>query len=306
MNPGVFFSNDRERTTQPGSCSMVRGAAAARRLALAALVWLAAMATSAEVLAKERHLEQLKVALMARASSCQTCHRPEDEGWRGGEGLNAYGRRLAELSSDDALADRMAELEREPAFNADGADAERKRRDNDIDGDGVRNWVEVLAGKNPADAADKPSERRRERIERVITCTLCHEQTNLPGKSGIDANPHNPFGRLLARTFVIGKGDRKPVAPEAVSAAAERTPILARLEAVRSKKPPRGRATYWQRIRLLRSTVDASDEPSEKQLAAFRKQAARQRTRRHRDPERGLYGDAHKPDGFLVDGEKLD
>ncbi len=255
--------------------------------------------------AKERHLEQVRVLLMARAARCNTCHVAGDGGWKARDGLNAYGRALSELPAGDALADRMVELEREGVQGAQKSNSIATDR-RDVDGDGVPNWIEVLAGKSPADAADVPSEKKRARIERVVSCTICHDQTNLPGKSGIEANPHNPLGKLLASTYILDRGEKKPAAPSAIQAAAERTPILARLELVRKKKPPKGRATYWQRIRMLRSSVDPAEEPSSRQLAAFKKQAAAQRSRRKRDPELGLIGDTHKPEGFLADGMKLD
>ncbi|MFQ5424017.1 MAG: hypothetical protein ACE5F9_08555 [Phycisphaerae bacterium] len=267
-----------------------------RRSAFIILVVLLASTAYGE--AKELHFARVRVLLMSKAARCTSCHADSK-----GASLNAYGERLTALSHDDPLADRMAALEAEPSVKAD-ADARRQaREDRDVDRDGVANWIEILANSNPADAKDTPNAETARRIERVISCKLCHRATNLPGE-GLEANPHNELGAFLAKTFVRRRGRRAPKDAEQVRSAAERTPILTRLSMIRKKRPKRSRATYWEKIRLLHAPADSHDTPSRAALRAFRKDAARQRRRKTRDAGRGLTSKAHGPDGFLLDVDK--
>lgn len=265
--------------------------------------WLVAVLAllPAEAWAKERHFEQLRVVLISRSARCVTCHTSAD-----GAGLNAYGQRLHALPADDALADRIAALEADPPAGASEAERAEKARDRDIDGDGVPNWVEILAGADPASAEHRPKPKRAERITRVVSCKLCHTANHLPGKDGVAANPHNAFGELLATTFDLPRRRRRPKTDAAVRAAAERTPILRRLVKIRKKRPRKSRATYWQKIRLLRAPADPDDNPTSKALKRFKKKAAHQRSKRKRDPTRGLDCPAHRADGFLRDADGLD
>jgi len=256
------------------------------------------LSLTTHVEAKELHFARVRVLLMSKAVRCTSCHADSK-----GTSLNAYGERLTALSHDDPLADRMAALETESSVKAD-ADPRRQARENrDVDRDGVANWIEILANSNPADAKDTPNAETARRIERVISCKLCHRATNLPGE-GLEANPHNELGALLAKTFVRRRGRRTPKGAEQVRAAAERIPILTRLSMIRKKHPKRSRATYWEKIRLLHAPADPHDTPSRVALRAFRKDAARQRRRKTRDAGRGLTSKAHGPDGFLLDADK--
>ena len=251
--------------------------------------------------AKERHFEQLRTVLISRAARCKTCHLEAD-----GTGFNAYGDRLKSLSPDDSLGDRIAAMDADPPVGASEAEQAERRRDQDVDQDGVPNWVEILAGSNPGDSEDRPRKKRAKRVERVIGCTLCHEANHLLGKQGLEANPHNEHGRLLAGTFILPRSRRQPKTRDAILAAAERTPILKRLGKIRKKRPPKSKATYWQQIRLLHDPIDPEDKPTPKRLKAFKKRAALQRSRRKRDPTRGLDCEAHPLDGFLLDAKDLD
>ena len=55
-----------------------------------------------------------------------------------------------------------------------------------------------------------------------------------------------------------------------LSAAAERTPILKRIAAVAKKRPRGSKATHWERMLMMRPAGSAKDEPTAKELAAFR------------------------------------
>lgn len=262
------------------------------------------MCTADRAIGKERHFEQVRVLLMSRAARCATCHVSAAKTEWVGAGLNIYGQRLKAIAPGDDLADRMARLEHGPSSGDSGDERSRREKDQDIDGDGVPNWVEILARANPADAENKPTQERIERVKQVVACTICHSQTNLPGEQGIDANPHNAYGALLAET-TDNKKD-KPATQADRRRSAERVPILKRIELARKKKPKGSKATFWEKLRMMRRPADASDEPSPDGLKSFRKRAAQQRSKRKRDPTRGMDDPAHEHVGFLQDGKNLE
>lgn len=276
-----------------------------KNLALRTTLAVVLVTTANGVFGKERHLEQVRVVLIARAARCASCHVSNDKSEWEGQGLNIYGKRLGEISPGDALADRIAMLEHGPTSSDGGAEAARKKQDQDIDGDGVPNWVEILARANPADPKNKPAQARIERVERVVTCNICHTQTNLPGKQGLEANPHNTFGELLSET-TREKPGATPGTERDKQRSAERIPILKRIELTRKRKPKGGKATYWEKLRLMRLPADEDDNPSKESLMSFRKRAARQRSKTKRDSTRGMVDPAHDNDGFLKDCVHLD
>lgn len=276
-----------------------------RSLRLYLLAGVAIFAATDGATAKERHLEQLRVALVARAARCVSCHVSDDKAAWDGAGLNQYGQRLHAVSPGDTLADRIAELDHGPKSSDSGDAAATRKNDQDIDGDGIPNWIEILAGASPADPKSVPAPKRVERVRRVISCSICHTQTHLPGKQGLEANPHNEFGELLSVTT----GEKNKSSEDAQSnrrRAAERLPILKRIELTRKKKPRGGKSTYWEKLRLMRSPADSEDNPSKENLASFRKRAARQRSKKKRDLTRGMIDAAHDNDGFLQDGKLLE
>lgn len=250
--------------------------------------------------AKEKHFEQVRAYLISKAARCTSCH----VGAQSGE-LNAYGQRISALPNDDPLADRIAAIESEPSAAAGDDERREAEKNRDVDGDGVLNWIEVLADTNPADAKDKPAPETALRIETVISCKLCHRATNLPGE-GLAANPHNELGDLLSKTYVKRSRAANPRSPDEARAAAERVPILTRLSMIRKKRPKKSRATYWHKIRLIHGPADSDDNPSREELQSFLKLVKRQKSRGKRDPNLGLDADAHKPDGFFLDAAQLD
>lgn len=269
------------------------------------IIGVALLGVSRDAFAKKRHFEQVRVVLISRAAHCATCHMSNDKSDWDGAGLNIYGKRLHEISPGDPLADRILMLEHGPTSRDTGAERERRERDRDIDGDGVPNWVEILARSNPADAAVKPSEKRIERVRRVVSCKICHIDTNLPGKRGLAANPHNAFGKMLSETTGSKGGNGNATAAER-HRAAERIPILKRIELTMRKRPKGSRATYWEKLRLMRLPADEADQPSPRALKSFRKWAAAQRSKKKRDPARGMIDPAHDNEGFLQDCKRLE
>ncbi len=273
-------------------------------LLLYAAAVLAVLAGPATASAKPRHLEQVRTALVVRAMRCASCHVSNDAAdWTDG-GLNPYGARLREIAEGDSLAERIARLDRGPAPDDGDADRTRREKDRDIDGDGVPNWVEIIAGASPADPASVPSAKRIERVERVVGCTICHSETRIPGKQGLDANPHNAFGKVLART--LDTPDAKHLPNAELRSQAERLPILKRIALSRKTRPPHSKVTYWEKLRLMRAPADPDDNPDPAHVKRLRKRGAAQRSMRKRDPTRGLDVDAHPMDGFLEDIQPLD
>jgi len=255
-----------------------------------------ALAMPATAGAKEIHFSQVRVLLVSRMAKCTSCHAAAD-----GAALNAYGKRIAEMPASDTLADRIAAVESDPPLELKKPQAEKHKRGQDVDQDRVPNWVEIVAGTDPSDAKSTPERAAVERIEKVVSCTLCHKATGLPGE-GLEANPHNAFGALLAETLKPRPGTPPPKTREAIRAAAERLPILTRLGLVASKKPRGGKATYWERILLLVSPAEA-EEPEKAALAELRKRQKQQKNRKTRDANLGLGAEAHALDGFLKDAE---
>ncbi|MFQ5490654.1 MAG: hypothetical protein ACE5GE_08025 [Phycisphaerae bacterium] len=258
------------------------------------------MSASAAI-AKPRHYEHLRAALLAKAAHCNTCHTGND-----GPGLNAYGQALADVGDAQPLADRIAKLEGKPT--KDSSDGTRPKLDaqTDVDEDGVANWVEILAGTSPADADSTPDEQAVDRVYATVSCKTCHRALNLDGKRGLEGNPHNELGALLRKTFKLARGKPRPKNKEDRAEAAQQTPILARFMKIRSKKPKGVDASYWQQLRMLHHPTDESDLPDTEELEIFKAQAKAQKRRSTRDPTLGLNCKAHKLDGFLKDAKKLD
>lgn len=102
--------------------------------------------------AKETHFEKVKFELLQLYVKCTTCHADDK-----GAGLTKYGQRLSAMGKEAGVQERMRRMERrvseELAQTEPGAENDRV----DIDGDGVLNWVEILCGSNPSDAASVPA-----------------------------------------------------------------------------------------------------------------------------------------------------
>ena len=113
-------------------------------LLLAGVVF--APATPANRAALEGHYDRF---LAKELNRCTTCHLPSER--KEPKSLeefphNAFGKRLRQLGEELRAADRPSSLAARLALAAR----------EDSDGDGVANEVELLLGKNPGDAKDKP------------------------------------------------------------------------------------------------------------------------------------------------------
>lgn len=246
--------------------------------------------------AKPEHYEQLRVLLMVQKASCINCHAAPTSA-----GLNSYGKALSELGKDEPLSERMLTLDKDPSDSATPDQKSKQKRLQDIDGDGVPNWVEVLAGSSPGDATAVPADTLRQRVEAVVSCKACHIDNNLPGASGLASNPHNDLGKLLART-VDPKDRPKPgTDADAVREKAAREPILKRFKLAAMKPAAGGKPSYWEKLLLFCAPADAKDEPGKEEVLDLRRFLKRQKSSRTRDETRGM--GPHRPDGFLRDAK---
>ena len=242
---------------------------------------------------KEEHYAKVRVLLMTEKTRCTSCHASATS-----KDLNRYGQALNELGAKEPLAERMAMLERGPRDADKPAQQARAKALQDIDGDGVANWVEIMAGTNPADARDKPDPVLRERIEKVVSCSICHAGTNLPGATPLESNPHNELGKLLARAADPKDRARTGGDPKALREAAERVPILKRFRLIAMKPTGSGRPSAWDKLVLFYAPADASATPTREEMKELREHRAQQKNPKTRDPNLGM--GPHKPDGFLA------
>lgn len=244
---------------------------------------------------------------MTKSARCVTCHESPE-----GKGLNLYGQRLVILPIALNWSERLAALESEKPRDTSKdrvlppgmTDNQNAGPDRDVDGDGVPNWVEILAGSNPGNADDRPKKDRAASITEVVSCKICHTATGLPGE-GLEANPHNELGALLAKTYPK-KQPRKPNSSEAIRLAAERTPILKRLVQIKTRRPKKSRATFWEKLRLLYAPADPASLPEMAEIKNFRKVIKAQRQPKTRDNTLGFEHSRHELDGFLLDAKGLD
>ncbi len=224
---------------------------------------IAALLGSAPAAAKEGHLEDMKLALIETRIRCATCH-PDAEGRE----LTAYGRVIADLGKATSIPDRVREQERRPTDATLKLDAEGERRRTDVDGDGVLNWVEILSGTDPSDAADPGNGEKkaetatmRARVEAVVSCALCHVEPDVK-PVGADKAPHNPLGEALAGLTSSRPGGRP--------ADAAPPPIMTRFKSVENHDTDKDKARNWLEIATFHSPTDAADTPSDEELKAIR------------------------------------
>ena len=118
-------------------------------------VWLltpAVWSTPANRAALEKHYENFLAKSLTR---CTTCHLPSDKKFP--ENLeefphNSFGRRLRQLGDEGTAKGRNVDLPERLAQIAN----------EDTDGDGVPNQVELLLGHNPGDPGDRPTKAELE------------------------------------------------------------------------------------------------------------------------------------------------
>ena len=106
---------------------------------------------SATVFAKPIHKQALALHmgpyLLAKVNDCRLCHVPGDTGPNDDKPHNAFGERLEEARKELKKAGKPFDITVRFEMIAD----------EDADGDGVPNLLEILTGHSPADAKDKPN-----------------------------------------------------------------------------------------------------------------------------------------------------
>src|SRR5262245_55000369 len=102
--------------------------------------------------------------LATKLNDCRTCHLPDPPGKKidptaeSDRPHNACCRRLKEVRKERRTAGLSAEI----------ADALNAIAEEDSDGDGVPNLIELLAGHNPGDAHDAPSPARVAEMRKTL------------------------------------------------------------------------------------------------------------------------------------------
>jgi hypothetical protein len=129
---------------------------------LLALAALATVATSAD--AKPAHkralIDYFGAALPANLHACTTCHLPDKPDAADGEKPhNRFGARLAALRAERKKLGKKTDI----------IDCLESIAEEDSDGDGVPNFLELLSGHNPGDAADKPTAAELARARVALT-----------------------------------------------------------------------------------------------------------------------------------------
>ncbi len=195
------------------------------------LTGLLALSAAQPALARPAHkkalADYLGPFLAARLNDCRTCHLPDPPGKREEDEEkphNAFGKRLREARVQLRKAGKPADL---PA----ALDAVA---DEDSDGDGVPNLLELLAGHGPGEAKDVPPPARvAEAREGIVAFRR--------GRSGY---AWAPFDRV-----------RRPEVPRVKSAGWVRNPVDAFIAAEHearglTPRPEAGRAVLLRRVYL--------------------------------------------------------
>lgn len=201
------------------------------------------------------HFEKLKFELIGQHINCTHCHVAEDSAE-----LTAYGRAIGELDLNRSVPQRVRDLERSPKKPGDDVAPTA-----DVDGDGIQNWVEILAGLNPSEKDE--SGDQTERIISVVSCHLCHTAVNEPGATQAERAPHNQFGAALADQ---NRGQRD-------QGRDGRLDILDRLKRVKSRDSDDDSVRNWDEIVLFYSAGDKNDVPSEEDVESIAKERKRRR-----------------------------
>jgi len=104
------------------------------------------------------------MALAKRLNDCRTCHtasEDDDSAQINGRTLNVYGQRLRKVIPELRAVKKRAGI----------TDRLEAIADEDTDGDGASNLVELFAGRFPGDPKDTPSVEERERAQHAIAAS---------------------------------------------------------------------------------------------------------------------------------------
>lgn len=107
--------------------------------------------------------------LAKKLNDCRTCHtasEDDDSAQINGRTLNVYGQRLRKVVPELRAAKKRAGITNRLEAIAD----------EDTDGDGASNLVELFAGRFPGDPKDTPSVEERERAQRAIAASRAQSE----------------------------------------------------------------------------------------------------------------------------------
>jgi hypothetical protein len=126
------------------------------------LVVLVSLAVPSALFAKPAHKQALATHLgpflSAKLNACTLCHLPDNPKDDGEKPHNPFGARLKAVAAELKKAGKPADIL--SRFDAIA--------DEDSDGDGVPNIIEILTGHNPGDPNDKPSSEEVTKGRRIL------------------------------------------------------------------------------------------------------------------------------------------
>src|SRR5262249_4245139 len=123
-----------------------------------AIALLLPLAASAKPAYKQALAAHMGPYLPARLNDCRLCHVPGDTLADGTKPRNAFGERLEEVRSELKDAGKPTDIVTRFAAVAN----------EDADGDGVANLIEVLTGHFPGDPKDKPTAEELRSAEKIV------------------------------------------------------------------------------------------------------------------------------------------
>ncbi len=205
---------------------------------LLALSWIAhGLALHARPAHRKAMAEYFGNLLPARLNACTTCHvatRPTEENHE----HNAFGKRLAEVRDQLKKAGRKTDI----------VSRIRAIAEEDSDGDGVSNLLELLSGHNPGDPKDKPN------------------GTELAAARAAAKELQNRAGYAWKPFEVV----QRPAVPQVARADWSRNPIDAFLAAEQEKRSLQPRPEASKHILLRRVYLDVIGlPPTREELHAF-------------------------------------
>src|SRR5262245_26732325 len=149
-------------------------------LSVLALLFLSPPTLLAKPAHKKAFADYMGPFLVAKLNDCRTCHLPDKGESDAEKPHNPFGARLAalrgQLSNAGKKHDIVARLE---------AAAEE-----DSDGDGVPNMVELLTGHSPGDPRDKPTAAEIAEAPKTMTAF----------RKSLDSRRWNPFDPVTPRS----------------------------------------------------------------------------------------------------------
>ncbi len=184
--------------------------------------------------------------LSKRVNDCRTCHLPDPPGAKAEDEKlhNSFGARLGAVRSELRRAGKSADL----------ADRLEAVAGEDSDGDGTPNLVELLLGRNPGDAADRPTADQLARGKELLAA-FRREQGGYPWR---------PFAAV-----------QRPAVPKVKNASWVRNPIDAFLAAEHERLGLKPRPAAPPAVLLRRVYLDLIGlPPTRAELHAFRADAS--------------------------------